>query len=233
MGRVHRELQERFKRVHIAACHTGGPVANDPMDAGMLAGASEEEMIALAIAASLSESPIGGPGASPRPHCQGLIDDQAIQCETHWGGVLSALSTERANGRRLATTRGAGANREQRAEIRRFLLSVASDAPLKDDAGPHLSAVLQHPDLKEVILREFDCTRHYLRRGEKPKLRVLGLRYGVTESAIRKTNDLEGRPVPVGSGHNFLYIPPSEHDTSAPTRITRSELTAKLREASR
>ena len=104
-----------------------------------------------------------------------------------------------------------------------------ANAPLKDDAGPHLSAVLQHPDLKEVILREFDCTRHYLRRGEMPKLRVLGLRYGVTESAIRKTNDLEGRPVPVGSGHNFLYIPPSEHDTSAPTRITRSELTAKLR----
>ena len=88
-------------------------------------------------------------------------------------------------------------------------------------------------------MREFDCTRHYLRRGEKPKLRVLSLRYGVTESAIRKANDLEGRPVPVGSGHNFLYIPPSENDTSAPTRITRccvltpdgvlSELTAKLR----
>ena len=230
MGRVHRELQERFKRARIAACRTGGPVANDPIDAGMLAGVSEEEMIALAITASLSESPIGGPGASPHPHVcyQGPVDGQAIQCETNWGGVLSALSKERTNGRRLAAGE---ATRQQRAEIRRFLLIVANDAQPNYDAGPHLtlSAVLQHPDLKEVILREFDCTRHYLRRGEKPKLRVLSLRYGVTESAIRKANDLEGRPVPVGSGHNFLYIPPSENDTSAPTRITRSELTAKLR----
>ena len=232
MGRVHRELQERFKRVRIAACRTGGPVTNDPMDSGMLAGASEEEMIALAIAASLSEIPIGGPNASPRPHCQGPVDGQAIQYETYWGGVLSALSTERANGRRLAAS-SAEATRQQRAEIRRFLLSVASDAPPNNDAGPHLSAILQHPDLKEVILREFDCTRHYLRRGEKPNMRVLGLRYGVTETAIRKANDLEGRPVPVGSGRNFLYIPPSDRDTSAPTRITRSELTAKLTRTSR
>jgi hypothetical protein len=136
MGRVHRELQERFKRARIAACRTGGPVANDPIDAGMLAGVSEEEMIALAITASLSESPIGGPGASPHPHVcyQGPVDGQAIQCETNWGGVLSALSKERANGRRLAAGE---ATRQQRAEIRRFLLSVASDAKPNCDSGPH------------------------------------------------------------------------------------------------
>ena len=176
MGRVHRELQERFRRAP-----------------------------------------------------QGPVDGQAGHFETPCGGVLSELHGERANGRRLSAT--CGATRQRREDIRRFLLSVESDAPRNNHTGPHLSAVLQHPDLKEVILREFDCTRHYLRPGEKPKLRVLGLRYGVPESAIRKANDLDGCPVPVGSGRNFLYIPPSEHaDTSAPTRITRSELTAKLRQ---
>ena len=72
MGRVHRELQERFKRVHIAACHTGGPVANDPMDAGMLAGASEEEMVMLGGSWLRHRSTHGRLGArappSHRPH---------------------------------------------------------------------------------------------------------------------------------------------------------------------
>ena len=181
MGRVHRELQERFKCARRAA-------------------------------------------------------DRIGPCETPCDDVLSALHSERANGRRGVRP----AQREQRAEIRRFLLAVASYArPPEPEsrAGTHLCEVLQVPDLTELILREYDCKRHYLRRGEKAKLRVLALRYGVSEDAIRKANELEGRRVPIGSGRNFLYIPPSERASISnseggviPARITRSELTAKLRQ---
>jgi hypothetical protein len=173
MGRVHRELLERFKRAHLAGSRTSFAVLD----------------------------------------------------EMH-------------NARKLRAPAGTSCRRGVEQEIKSLLMSLTFYTP-HDYAGVHLGDVFQVSDLRDIILKEVECKRHILRRGEKPKLKVLGLRYGVSEAAIRKCNGLEGGSLPLNHSISFLYIPPSEFDIERsslgeggliPTRITRSELNEKLRE---
>ena len=91
--------------------------------------------------------------------------------------------------------------------------------------------MLQVPDLMHMIMRDFECRRHTLRPGETPNLKVLAMRYGVTEDAIRRCNNLEDRSLPIA--RSFLYIPnsatPSRNDRKAafdPAKF-RTEVTAR------
>ena len=93
----------------------------------------------------------------------------------------------------------------RREEIKQFLLELAAHTPPEDQTGAHLSDVLQVPDLMHMIMRDFECRRHNLRPGETPNLKVLAMRYGVTEDAIRRCNNLEDRSLPIA--RSFLYIP--------------------------
>ena len=91
---VHRTKSMRLPAVHLCTQHTHRLRSFAVSSESTPSGVSEEEMIALAITASVSESPIGGPGASPVQgrhvllHYQGPVNGQASQCETNWGGVL-------------------------------------------------------------------------------------------------------------------------------------------------
>jgi hypothetical protein len=128
-------------------------------------------------------------------------------------------------------------------EIKQLLHDMQFYTKPETHAGLHLCDLLQVPDLYDIIVKEVECKKHFLRRSEKPKLKLLGLRYGVTEAAIRKCNGLEDVSVPIRSDLAFLYIPRSQNDEGQddgrritgliPARITRSELTEKLRERSR
>lgn len=123
-------------------------------------------------------------------------------------------------------------------QIKQLLLDMQFYTKPSDHAGLHLCDLLQVPDLMDIIVKEVECRRHFLRCRENPKLKLLGLRYGVSEAAIRKCNGLEDVSVPIRSDLAFLYIPPSQNNLFSdsaliPTRISRSELTEKLRQRSR
>ena len=129
-----------------------------------------------------------------------------------------------------------------RQEIKQLLTSLQFYSKPDGFAGIHLCEVLQVPNLLDVIVKEVECKKHFLRRDQKPKLKLLALRYGVTEKAIRSYNGLEDASTPLGNHISFLYIPPSDYtvgssrgleDALLPSRISRSELTEKLRQRSR
>lgn len=130
-----------------------------------------------------------------------------------------------------------------RQEIKQLLMSLQFYSKPDEFAGVHLCEVLQVPNLLDVIVKEVECKKHFLRRDQKPKLKLLALRYGVTEDAIRSYNGLEGTPIPLGNHISFLYIPPSDHTAGSllgegglgpiSSRISRSELAEKLRQRSR
>jgi len=79
------------------------------------------------------------------------------------------------------------------AEMKHIMLSMAeySPKPGESHTGVHISEVLQVPDLMDMILRDVECKRHALRFEQRPNLKILALRYGVTETAIRKCNGLD------------------------------------------
>lgn len=132
MGRVHREIFERFKRAHVAGNRSS----------------------------SL---------------------------------VLKELRVHNASGQKAGT---AG---RFTYKMKHILLSMAAYSPCAGHTGMHISEVLQVPDLMDIILRDVECKRHALRVDEAPKLKILGLRYGVSETAIRKCNDLDDRSKPIGT----------------------------------
>ena len=107
--------------------------------------------------------------------------------------------------------------------------------------GIHLCKVLQVTDLLVIIIREFECRKHLYRPGEKPKLKLPELRYGVPASAILKCNDLEhSKQLSAPIARKFLYISPSDYRDNAKvgaggktsSRSTIEELTDKLKKCS-
>ena len=135
---------------------------------------------------------------TPPPRAVSPLEEGAFRCRQ----VLQDIRTERASARKAQASKGARVRRE---EIKQFLLELAAHTPPQDHTGAHLSDVLQVPDLMHMIMRDFECRRHNLRPGETPNLKVLAMRYGVTEDAIRRCNNLEDRSLPIA--RSFLYIP--------------------------
>ena len=134
----------------------------------------------------------------PPPRAVSPLEEGAFRCRQ----VLQDIRTERASARKAQASKGARVRCE---EIKQFLLELAAHTPPEDQTGAHLSDVLQVPDLMHMIMRDFECRRHNLRPGETPNLKVLAMRYGVTEDAIRRCNNLEDRSLPIA--RSFLYIP--------------------------
>ena len=173
MGRVHRELLERFKRAQVAGNRTGFAVLDEMLRSGR------------------------------------------------------------------AKTSVKGTSHRQ--EIKQLLMDLHFYTKPDGHAGVHIAEVLQIPNLLDVIVKEVECKKHFLRPNERPKLKLLALRYCVTEEAIRSYNELELSPIVIGKNTPFLYIPPSDHAAGSslgeggliPSRISRSELTEKLRQRSR
>lgn len=196
MGRVFRELQERFKRARSRTTVT------------------EQRSVAVDSFGRVMRE-----------------KDHHLAFES----VLSEIQFDRMSAQSASAK---GRAQERHAEIKSLLLSLATYTPSKNHTGAHLCQVLQVPDLMDIILREVECKKHLLRPGEKPKLKLLELRYGVTISAILQCNDLgSSEQLAAPMGRTFLYIPPSGckyggAEGMIPTRITRSELTAKLRQRS-
>ena len=114
---------------------------------------------------------------------------------SHSQRVLLEIKAERDGAKKV---RASSKAREQREKMKSFLVSLTAYMPPKDHAGVHLCHVLQVPDLMDTIVREFECRRHFLRPGERPNLKVLGLRYGVSEDAIRRCNGLQDRSLRAG-----------------------------------
>lgn len=47
-------------------------------------------------------------------------------------------------------------------------------------------SLIQIQDVFDLILKEVECRRHVLKDNERPKLKLLALRYGVSVDSIRK-----------------------------------------------
>ena len=95
----------------------------------------------------------------------------------------------------------------RREEIKQFLLELAAHTPPEDQAGAHLSDVLQVPDLMHMIMRDFECRRHNLRPGETPNLKVLAMRYGRTDRSLwnsRRVNERKEQ----GERHKHTHYHP-------------------------
>ena len=115
---------------------------------------------------------------------------------SHSQRVLLEIQAERDGAKKV---RASSKAREQREKMKSFLVSLSTAyTPPKDHTRVHLCHVLQVPDLMDIIVREFECRRHVLRPGERPNLKVLGLRYGVSEDAIRRCNGLQDRSLRAG-----------------------------------
>ena len=117
-----------------------------------------------------------------------LLVSGQVEHTCHSQRVLLEIQSEREGAKKV---RASSEAREQREKMKHFLVSLTEYMPPKSYAGVHLCHVLQVPDLMDIIVREFECRRHVLRPGERPNLKVLGLRYGVSEEAIRHCNGLQ------------------------------------------
>merc|ERR1719263_281952 len=101
---------------------------------------------------------------------------------------------------------------------RRLLHSLAAVPP--DPPGgrsaPNLGDIVRIPELLELMTKEIECQRHYIKPQAKLEgelhLKLLALRYGISKDSIRKCNDLpDPASMIVQANRKFLYIPPREH----------------------
>ena len=109
-------------------------------------------------------------------------------------------------------------------EIKEVLRICNTMSKPANDTAPHLCDIVGIPELNEQIMRELECQRHIFAKNERPSLRILALRYGVSVDAIRKCNGLKETSTSL-EGRPYIYIPPrvSDPDNVIEGRLAGSE----------